>query len=77
MSYAINFANVFANKTLAKLNMHGVVIFLKKGYVSKNVTELIRTLNRARDLRFSLNVRLFFLLITSMLTFFKSFPKND
>ena len=44
------------NKTLAKLITYGLVLFLKYvyGYVSKNVNELFRTLNRARDQWFSL-----------------------
>ena len=31
-----------------------MVLFLKKEYVSENVTAIFRRLNRARDLRFSL-----------------------
>ena len=44
------------DKALAKLITYGVVLFLKyvSRHVSKNVTELFRILNRARDLQFSL-----------------------
>ena len=45
---------MFWNEILTKLITYGVVLFLKKGYMWKNVTEWFRRLNRARDLRFSL-----------------------
>ena len=55
LSYARRQAhNVLWDETIAKLFTYGVVLFMKKRYVSKNVTELFRRLNRARELRFSL-----------------------